>query len=70
MTMAKRYNFSYDTKPYGYVVFDNHQMIDMQFYDPQLHLDMTQWAEGKNFTSIRDLVGRGAAMWNIEEVNV
>jgi hypothetical protein len=68
--MAKRYNFSYDGKPYGYVVFENGELIDMQFYDPQLHLDMSQWIEGKKFTSIRDLVGRGASMWNIEEVNV
>ena len=33
--MAKRYNFSYDGKPYGYVVFENGELIDMQFYDPQ-----------------------------------
>lgn len=68
--MAKRYNFSYDGKPYGYAVFENGELIDMQFYDPQLHVDMTRWAEGKNFTSIRDLVGRGASMWKIEEVDV
>ena len=68
--MAKRHNFYFNGKNYGYVVFENGNMIDMQFADPQLHLDMVRWVDGKEFSSINDMLGRSAAMWRIEEVDV